>query len=85
MLLAIGQPDKRITRIFMPFASKNPFTRFPTLPTLVTLAAGGVALAVPFYRRPIETMTNLARITMLLRGVREATCEVDGFLDHRLM
>ena len=29
----------------MPFASKNPFTRFPTLPTLVTLAAGGVALA----------------------------------------
>jgi pimeloyl-ACP methyl ester carboxylesterase len=66
----------------MPFSSKNPFTRFPTLPTLVTLAAGGVTLAVPFYRRPVETMTNLARITMLLRGVREATCEVDGFPIH---
>ncbi len=66
----------------MPFAPKNPFTRFPTLPTLVTLAVGGVALAVLFYRRPIETMTNLARITMLLRGMREATCEVDGFPIH---
>ena len=66
----------------MPFAPKNPFTRFPTLPTLVTLAAGGAALAVPFYRRPIETVTNLARISMLLRGVREETCDVDGFRIH---
>ncbi len=67
----------------MPFSPKNSLARFPTLPTLVTLAAGGTAaLAVQFYRRPMETVTNLARISMLLRGVREETCDVDGFPIH---
>ncbi|MFL5586192.1 MAG: alpha/beta fold hydrolase [Ktedonobacteraceae bacterium] len=67
----------------MPFAPKNPFTRFPTLPTLVTLAAGvAAALAVQFYRRPSETVTEAARISMLLKGVREEICDVDGFPIH---
>jgi len=30
----------------MPFSHKNLFTRFPTLPTLVTLAAGGEVLGL---------------------------------------
>ncbi len=68
----------------MPFSSKTPFTRLPALPTLVTLsAAGGAAtLALQFYRRPVETITEAARISLLLRGVREETCDVAGLPIH---
>src|SRR5712691_12469976 len=64
----------------MPSATK----RFPVFPTaLAILAASGVAtLAIQLYRRPMETVTSLARTGLLLSGVREETCDVDGFPIH---
>ncbi len=54
------------------------------LPTLAALAAasGVAALAVQFYRRPGEIVTDLSRVGLLLGGVREETCDIDGFPIH---
>jgi abhydrolase domain-containing protein 6 len=54
------------------------------LPILATLAAAGsvAALAMRFYQRPEEIVTDLSRVSLLLRGVREEICDIDGFPIH---
>jgi pimeloyl-ACP methyl ester carboxylesterase len=58
-----------------------------SLPLLAGLAAlavtsGLAALAVQVYRRPRETVNNMMRMGMLLSGVREATCDLNGLPLH---
>src|SRR5258708_32147642 len=54
------------------------------LPTLIPLAAAGGAadLAAQFYQHPEEAVNNFIRLGLLLRGVREETCGIDGFPIH---
>lgn len=51
---------------------------------LVALVAvsGLATLVTQFYRRPEQMIINLARLGLLLRGVREETCDVNGFPIH---
>src|SRR5260221_5793249 len=57
---------------------------FPFVPILLTLGAttGLSALAVRFYRRPYETLIDVARAGMLLSGVREETIDAGGLPMH---
>jgi len=57
---------------------------FPILPLLLTLGAtaGLSALAVRFYRRPYETLIDVAHAGMLLSGVREETIDAGGLPMH---
>jgi len=57
---------------------------FPVVPALLTLAAVGglTTLAVRIYRRPRETMNDVIRAAMLLIGIREETCNLDGVAMH---
>lgn len=63
----------------MPFSTKN-----KTLPLLPTIAAiGGLAtVAIQFYRRPEQMVTHATRLGLLLAGVREGICAVNGFPIH---
>ncbi|MFL5664824.1 MAG: alpha/beta fold hydrolase [Ktedonobacteraceae bacterium] len=62
----------------------SPRNRPSVLPTLITLAAAGgaAALIAQFYQHPEKTVTDLTRLGLLLRGVREETCDIDGFPIH---
>lgn len=53
---------------------------FPIFPALLTITAVGglAALAVRFYRRPRETVLAVIRMGLLLAGIREETCNLDG-------
>lgn len=42
------------------------------------VAGGASALALQVYRRPLETVTDLSRAGLLLAGVREGHCSVEG-------
>src|SRR5713101_9540046 len=65
----------------MPSAREKAFPFFPAL--LVLAAAGGLAaLAVRFYRRPWETVLAVIRGGLLLAGIREETCNLDGVAMH---
>ncbi len=66
----------------MPLASRNKSNfLWPSLVALV--AVGGLAtLATQFYRRPEQMVTDLARLGLLLRSVREETCNVNGLPIH---
>ena len=57
---------------------------FPVLPTLLTVGAVGglTALAIRIYRRPQETLIDVVRSCMLLAGIREETCNLDGVAMH---
>ena len=62
----------------------SPRKQTSVLPTLITLAiaGGAAALAAQFYQHPEETVSNFTRLGLLLRGVREETCGIDGFPIH---
>src|SRR5260370_17999794 len=65
----------------MPSAREKAFPFFPAL--LVLAAAGGLAvLAVRFYRRPWETVLAVIRGGLLLAGIREEACNLDGVAMH---
>src|SRR3989441_5084764 len=66
----------------MPSATKP--KSFPVLPILLTVGAAGVliALAIRIYRHPQETLIDLVRAGMLLAGIREETCNLDGVAMH---
>src|SRR5260370_1759306 len=65
----------------MPSAREKAFPFFPVL--LALAAAGGLAvLAVRFYRRPWETVLAVIRGGLLLSGIREETCNLDGVAMH---
>ena len=65
----------------MPSAKEKAFPIFPTI--LAFAAAGGLAaLAVRFYRRPWETVLAVIRAGLLLAGIREETCNLDGVAMH---
>ena len=53
-----------------------------TVSTFLSLAAVGgiVAFAINFYRRPWETVLAMARMGLLLIGVREEYCNLNGVL-----
>lgn len=57
---------------------------FPIIPTLLTIGAVGglTVLAVHIYRRPRETLIDVARAGMLLAGIREETCNLSGVSIH---
>ena len=57
---------------------------FPVIATLLTIGAVGglTALAVRIYRRPQETLIDLVRAGMLLTGIREETCNLNGVAMH---
>jgi abhydrolase domain-containing protein 6 len=57
---------------------------FPIIPTLLAIGAVGglTALAVRIYRRPRETMIDVVRAGMLLSGIRDETCNLDGVAMH---
>ena len=56
----------------------------PGIPTLLTLGAVGglTALGMRIYRHPQETMVDLVRAGMLLVGIREESCNLDGVAMH---
>jgi len=66
----------------MPLTSRNKSNSlWQALVALV--AVGGLATVVTqFYRRPEQMIINLTRLGLLLRGVREETCDVNGFPIH---
>src|SRR5260370_39666852 len=65
----------------MPSAREKAFPFFPAL--LAFAAAGGLAaLAVRFYRRPWETVLAVIRGGLLLAGIREEACNLDGVAMH---
>src|SRR5260370_7234392 len=65
----------------MPSARGKAFPFFPVL--LAFAAAGGLAaLAVRFYRRPWETVLAVIRGGLLLAGIREEACNLDGVAIH---
>ncbi len=65
----------------MPSARGKAFPFFPVL--LAFAAAGGLAaLAVRFYRRPWETVLAVIRGGLLLAGIREEACNLDGVAMH---
>ncbi len=66
----------------MPSATKA--KSFPVMPTLLAIGAVGglTALAVRIYRRPRETMLDVVRAGMLLSGIRDETCNLDGVAMH---
>src|SRR5260370_19706676 len=65
----------------MPSDREKAFPFFPAL--LVLAAAGGLAvLAVRFYRRPWETVLAVIRGGLLLAGIREEACNLDGVAMH---
>src|SRR5258708_36692286 len=65
----------------MPSAREKAFPFFPAL--LAFAAAGGLAvLAVRFYRHPWETVLAVIRGGLLLAGIREETCNLDGVAMH---
>ena len=65
----------------MPSAREKAIPFFPAL--LAFAAAGGLAaLAVHFYRRPWETVLAVIRGRLLLAGIREETCNLDGVAMH---
>src|SRR6266700_1630843 len=57
---------------------------FPVLPILLPVGDAGVsiALAIRIYRHPQETLIDLVRPGMLLAGIREETCNLDGVAMH---
>ena len=57
---------------------------FPFFPMLLTLATAGAlaALAVRFYRKPYETLLDVARAGMLLGGAREEIIDASGLPMH---
>lgn len=64
----------------MASASSKLFSLFST-----AAVAGGVAtaaLALQFYRRPLETVNAFSRAGMLLTGAREGMCDLDGIAMH---
>ena len=64
----------------MPSPAK-PFPYFRAAAAAV--AVGAVAtLTIQIYRRPLETMNALIRASMLLGGMREEICEVNGIPIH---
>src|SRR6266516_3994789 len=68
----------------MPSATKEKSFSFPVIRTLLALAAVGAltALAVRIYRRPRETMIDVVRAGMLLSGMRQEMCNLDGVALH---
>src|SRR5258708_12155136 len=65
----------------MPSAREKAFPFFPAL--LVLAAAGGLAVvAVRFYRHPWETFLAVIRGGLLMAGIREETCNLDGVAMH---
>jgi len=56
----------------------------PVIPILLTIGAvcGLAVLAERIYRRPRETLVDLVRAGMLLAGIREETCNLDGVAMH---
>ena len=68
----------------MPSATKEKSFSFPVIRTLLALAAveALTALAVRIYRRPRETMIDVVRAGMLLSGMRQEMCNLDGVALH---
>ncbi len=66
----------------MPSATKP--KSFPVLPTLLTISVVGglTALAIRIYRHPQETLIDVVRACMLLAGIREETCNLNGVAVH---
>ena len=53
-----------------------------TLFSGATLAGGAAALALQFYRHPIESVNAFSRAGMLLAGAREGVCDLQGTAMH---
>ena len=62
-------------------ASKRYKTVFPALVALAAVG-GATVLANRFYRRPTETVVEVARAGMKLIGIREDICNVNGLPMH---
>ena len=66
----------------MPSATKP--KSFPVIPTVLTLGAVGglTALAIRIYRHPQETLIDAVRAYVLLAGIREESCNLEGVAMH---
>lgn len=53
-----------------------------SLVSTATIAGGAVALALRFYRHPLETVNTFSRIGMRVAGARESVCDLNGVSMH---